>query len=40
MLRSLTRVLRLRPRILRLTEKLLARAGFPTNASGNNMSSR
>jgi hypothetical protein len=29
-----------RQRLLRLAERLLARAGFPTNKSGNNMSMR
>lgn len=28
------------PRALRLAERLLAAAGFPTNASGNNVSGR
>lgn len=42
MLRSAARALRsrLRRRLLRLAERLLARAGFPTNESGNNMSMR
>ena len=31
---------RLRERALRLAERILAKAGFPTNASGNNMSMR
>ncbi len=31
---------RIEQRLLRLCEKVLARAGFPTNASGNNMSGR
>ncbi len=30
----------LAPKLLRLAEKVLAKAGFPTNKSGNNMSSR
>lgn len=30
----------LRRPLLRLAEKVLAKAGFPTNGSGNNMSSR
>lgn len=28
------------PKLVRLAEKVLAKAGFPTNKSGNNMSSR
>lgn len=31
---------RLRRRLLALAEKALAKAGFPTNKSGNNMSMR